>query len=198
MSGPDRVTRIIAGVARGRRLTVPRNGTRPTSDRVRESVFSSLDSELGSWDYLAVLDLFAGSGALGLEAMSRGATHGVLVEHDRQAADVCRRNAAATGLGAHVVMAEVGRWLLADPPRTFDVVFADPPYSLSDDDTDRIVAALVSRGWLADQARVLFERPRAAGRINWPSGFESRNAKRFGDTEIQRAVWYRPYDSSST
>ncbi len=185
------MTRIIAGSARGRRLIVPKNGTRPTADRVRESLFSSLGSQLGSWQGLAILDLFAGSGAFGLEAISRGAASVVLVESDREAAETCRRNAKTVGAdSAEVVQADVSMWLVADATGAFDVVFADPPYVLSDDQADAIAGALVAYSWLAPEAIVAFERPRSAGQISWPDGFADITNKIFGDTEIQRAVWY--------
>lgn len=186
------MTRIISGFAKGRRLTVPKSGTRPTADRVREALFSSVESELGGWGGIAVLDLFAGSGAVGLEAMSRGAASAVLVENDRRAAEVCRRNATIIAAGAQVVQSDVAAWIAAEHAIAFDLVFADPPYSLSDEVTDRIVEALVAHARLAPQALVIFERPRSAAPVSWPAGFKHVRNKRFGETEIQRAVWYGP------
>ena len=123
------MTRIIAGSARGRRLKVPPGQTRPTADRVRESMFAALAHMLGGFDGARVLDLYAGSGALGLEAASRGAPTVVLVERDRSAASVARGNAAAVAVpGVRVVAAPVARFL-AGPGRPFDLVLADPPYA---------------------------------------------------------------------
>ena len=150
------MTRVIAGQAGGRRLAVPPGTTtRPTSDRAREGLFASLLSELGGFDGARVLDLYAGSGAIGLEALSRGAERVLLVESDARAAAVIKANVAAVGLpGATVAIDRVER-LLARPPapeaRThgrFDLVFADPPYALTDDGRDPGAdAACQAAGW---------------------------------------------------
>src|SRR6476469_10915414 len=124
------VTRIIAGRAGGRRIAVPPAGTRPTSDRVREALFSALTADPGL-DGAAVLDLCAGSGALGLEALSRGAAHALFVESDRRAAAVLRRNVAGLGLPGCVVRAAPAAAVLAAPAdRSYDVVLVDPPYAV--------------------------------------------------------------------
>ncbi len=136
------MTRIIAGVAGGRRIETPKGAdTRPTSDRVREALFGALDAR-GALDGAAVLDLFAGSGALGLEAASRGARSVVLVESGREATAVARRNAATLGLdGVRVVQAPVQRYLATathaplDPPA--DVVLLDPPYGFGEAELER-------------------------------------------------------------
>lgn len=121
--------RIVAGAARGRRLAVPAAGTRPTSDRVRESVFAALESAYGSLAGLRVLDLYAGSGAFGLEALSRGAAALTLIERDRRAAAVLRRNVEAVGLpGAAVIVRDVTAVLRTRPAQPYDLVLADPPY----------------------------------------------------------------------
>jgi 16S rRNA (guanine966-N2)-methyltransferase len=122
--------RVVAGTAGGRRLVAPPGrSTRPTSDRTREAVFNALGSQ-GVVEGASVADLFAGSGALGIEALSRGAASAVFVEHDRRALEVIRSNLAATGLAdaATVVAADVERWLAADRG-PFDLVLADPPYA---------------------------------------------------------------------
>src|SRR4051794_623229 len=139
------MTRIIAGEARGRRLQVPVGDvTRPTSDRAREGLFSSLQS-LGDVDGARVLDLYAGSGAVGLEALSRGALSATLVEDDPSALNAIRDNIAHTKLaGAHVVPMKVEQFLAAEPEPRYDVVFLDPPY---DTDVAPVLQALVP--WLA-------------------------------------------------
>ena len=127
------MTRIIGGVAGGRRIGVPAgSGTRPTADRVREALFSSLESEFGSFHGLAVLDLYAGSGAIGLEALSRGAATVVLVESDRKAAEVIAANIKVVGLpGATLLTRPVEKVAAGDNSGgPFDLVFADPPYKL--------------------------------------------------------------------
>lgn len=117
--------RVIAGVAKGRRLEVPRQGTRPLTGRAREAIFSSLAADVSD---ARVLDLYAGSGSLGLEALSRGATSCRFVERDAAAVRVLRRNVAAVGLGGEVVADDVARFLRRTAD-TYDVVFVDPPYA---------------------------------------------------------------------
>ena len=131
------MTRIIAGAARGRRLAVPPGaGTRPTSDRAREALFSTLESLLGAWAGRRVLDLYAGSGAVGLEALSRGAAHALLVESDARAARTLAANVATLGLRRRRGAARPGRAGRRPglPGPAYDVVFADPPYDLADDE----------------------------------------------------------------
>jgi 16S rRNA (guanine966-N2)-methyltransferase len=144
------MTRIVAGAARGRRLRVPPGErTRPTSDRVREALFSSVESAVGSLAGRRVLDLYAGSGALGLEAVSRGAAHALLVESDARAVRVIRVNVAAVGLpGAEIVQSAVERLVADVPGEPYDVVLADPPYALPGDVVTAVLAGL-TRGWLA-------------------------------------------------
>ena len=141
------MTRIVAGVAGGRRLAVPPSGTRPTSDRVREALFSALAHDPGL-SGAAVLDLCAGSGALGLEALSRGAAHVLFVESDRRAAAVLRRNVGAVDLpGAQVRAAPAAAVLAGPPDRAYDLMLVDPPYATSDAEV---------AGWLvaADPSRL--------------------------------------------
>src|SRR5690349_8850661 len=143
------MTRIIAGAWGGRRLATPKGaGTRPTSDRVREGLFSSLESELGGFDGLRVLDLYAGSGALGLEALSRGAEHADFVEKDRSAAATISKNLRELGVPrsrARVHVGPVARFL-SEAPEPFDLVFLDPPYDVPTPDLTTVVAALPQGG----------------------------------------------------
>ena len=179
------MTRIIAGAARGRRLTVPATGARPTSDRVRESMFAALDHLLGGFRGARVLDLYAGSGALGLEAASRGATTVVLVEQDRACAAVARGNAEAVGLaGVRVVTAAVARHL-AGPPEPFDLVLADPPYTMGAIEVGSCLAAL-TRGWLAPGGLVVVERATRGDAVDWPSGLVALRSRAYGSTTL----WY--------
>jgi 16S rRNA (guanine966-N2)-methyltransferase len=179
------VTRIIAGAARGRRLKVPPGEARPTTDRVRESLFASLDHTLGGFAGARVLDLFAGSGALGLEAASRGASHVVLVERDRAAAAVIRENATAVGApGVRVVPASVSTYLAGDP-EPFDLVLADPPYAVNQADVTQFLTAL-TQGWLAPGAVVVVERPTRGGAVGWPAGVVALREVRYGATTL----WY--------
>ena len=183
------MTRVIAGVAGGRRLAVPRGTTtRPTSDRAREGLFASLLSELGTLRGKRVLDLYAGSGAVGLEALSRGAEHVLLVESGARAARVIRDNIEAIGLpGAEVVTDRVARVLARGPgDDRYDVVFADPPYALASGEVSAMLAALQDRGWLAPGALVIVERATRSGPVSWPAGFEPDRARRYGEATF----WY--------
>ncbi len=181
------MTRVIAGAARGRRLAVPPgHGTRPTSDRAREALFSSLESLLGAWAGRRVVDLYAGSGAVGLEAVSRGAAHALLVEADRSAARVVAGNIATLGLpGAelrHGRVEQVVATGLAGPP--YDVVFADPPYDLADDDLRAVLADL--RRHVAEDAVVAVERATRGGTWRWPPGYLGLRSRRYGEATL----WY--------
>lgn len=182
------MTRIIGGVAGGRRLETPRGQTtRPTSDRVREALFSAVESRTGSLDGLRFLDLYAGSGAVGLEAWSRGAGVVTLVEADRRTAALISRNAATLGFPrAHVVASSVTTVLQSTPSAPYDVVFSDPPYPLPDDEVGADLAALVAHGWLVPGALVVVERAAKRSAVTWPSGLEGDRTKRYGET----ALWY--------
>jgi 16S rRNA (guanine966-N2)-methyltransferase len=181
------VTRIIAGAAGGRRLVVPPAGTRPTSDRVREALFSALVADPGLAG-AAVLDLCAGSGALGLEALSRGAAHALFVEADRRTAGVLRRNVAALGLpGAEVRAAGAAAVLGAPADRAYDVVLVDPPYATPDAEVAGWLAAAHAHGWLAPGAVVVVERGRGAA-FPWPPPLRAVRERRYGDTVLHTAV----------
>ena len=200
------MTRIIAGSAGGRRLEVPPGrGTRPTSDRAREGIFLTLDSLYGL-DGIRMLDLYAASGAVGLEALSRGAARAVLVESDPKAVKTIRENARTLGLdGAEVVADRVERFLAKGPggPRgpgaeresgagrsaevgAFDIVFADPPYAVSAEEVTRVLESLRDNGWLIEGALVAFERETRGKALVWPDGFAEERVRRYGEA----SVWY--------
>lgn len=181
------MTRIIAGTAKGRKLkTPPGDGTRPTSDRVREALFSSLEARFGSLRGLRVLDLYAGSGAVGLEAASRGASEIMAVESDRRAAALIAENARTLGLAVEVVAHPVERALASPAQAPFDVVFADPPYPLTADAVDDVLGLLVSGGWLSTGAAVVVERSRRSVEPAWPDGHGAARMKKYGET----VLWY--------
>ncbi|ARP72537.1 RsmD family RNA methyltransferase [Streptomyces pluripotens] len=183
------MTRVIAGTAGGRRLAVPPAGTRPTSDRAREALFSTWQSLLGGpLDGERVLDLYAGSGAVGLEALSRGAAHSLLVEADARAARTVRENVKNLGLaGAEVRAGRAEQVVRAVPPgEPYDLVFLDPPYAVSDDDLREILLTLRTEGWLAGEALVTVERSTRGGEFRWPDGFEAIRARRYGEGTF----WY--------
>ncbi len=178
------MTRIVAGSAGGRRLAVPAKGTRPTSDRVREALFSAVQSAVDLAG-ARVLDLYAGSGALGLEALSRGAAEAVFVESAAGALTVLRRNVAAVGLPGVVRAGKVATVLATGPAEPFDLVFADPPYAV--EDLGRELGLLVSEGWLAQDAVVVVERSRRAPDLTWPDGLEAVRVKHYGETSLHWA-----------
>ncbi len=187
------MTRIIAGTVGGRRIEVPAGGTRPTSERVREAVFSALDAGPGL-DGAAVLDLYAGSGALGLEALSRGAAHALFVESDRRAARTLRGNIAALGLGerAGVRTASVEAVVSAAAPRRYDLVIADPPYPVPNAEVTDVLRAAIGNGWLAPDATVVVERPARSRGFEWPPPLRPQRDRRYGDTIVYTGFCYRP------
>ena len=184
------MTRIIAGTAGGRRLQTPRgDATRPTSDRVREALFSAIEARAGSLHDLRFLDLYAGSGAIGLEAWSRGAAAVTLVESDRRTADLIRSNARTIGCEVAEIAARSVATVLATRPTTpFDLVFADPPYPLVDEAVDEDLRLLMANGWLAEDALVVVERSRRSPEPSWPTGLEplpgKRRQKKYGETTL--------------
>jgi 16S rRNA (guanine966-N2)-methyltransferase len=182
------VTRIIGGAAGGRRLKAPPGEqTRPTSDRVREALFSSLDSSVGSLSGLRFLDLYAGSGAVGLEARSRGAAEVTLVEQDRRTASLIRDNLRTLGFSQVEVVAGAVARILSEPPRApYDVVFMDPPYPLATETVVADLAALLEHGWVAEGAVVVVERATRGGTLPWPAGFVHDRSKKYGETTL----WY--------
>jgi 16S rRNA (guanine966-N2)-methyltransferase len=182
------MARIIGGDAGGRRIRTPTgDATRPTSDRVREALFSAVDAALGSLHGLRFLDLYAGSGAVGLEARSRGAGVATLVERDRRAAAVIRDNVRALGLTQVEVLVSSTASVLARPPRApYDVVFLDPPYAVSNDDVAAALTALCAFDWLTPQALVVVERSSRGPELGWPTGLTGQRRKKYGETTL----WY--------
>ncbi|MDT4942032.1 MAG: rRNA (guanine966-N2)-methyltransferase [Pseudonocardiales bacterium] len=179
--------RIVAGLAKGRRLASPAGATRPTSDRAREALFSSLTTLL-DLDGARVLDLYAGTGAVGLEALSRGAAESVFVESDRGALEVLRRNVRAVGLpGATVVGRSVAGFLSSPPDRPFDLVFADPPYAIAEAELTGVLASLGAPDRLAGGGWVVVERAARSGPPPWPAGLITpARDRRYGDG----VLWY--------
>ena len=183
------MSRIVAGSAGGRTLRVPPKGTRPTSERVREALFSRLD-HLGAVAGAAVLDLYAGSGALGLEAASRGARRVVVVEASREAAGTCRRNARDLALAevCEVVTARVETFLAADAAERFDLALLDPPYDVGEHDLAGVLDALALRR-LEPEAVVVVERARRSGEPRWPAALVGEAVRLYGDT----ALWFATF-----
>jgi 16S rRNA (guanine966-N2)-methyltransferase len=179
------VTRIVAGAARGRRLAVPPAGTRPTADRAREALFSSLESQLGGLGGLSVIDLYAGSGAVGLEALSRGAARVLLVESDRRAADVAKANVRAVGLPGAAVLVRPAERLGPNPDPAYDVLFADPPYDVEAAQLRGVLTGLADGGWLTKEAAVVVERSKRDD-WEWPDGYAALRDRTYGEARF----WY--------
>lgn len=185
------MTRIIGGRVGGRRLLTPDGEhTRPTSDRVREALFSSLESWSGSLHGLRVLDLYAGSGALGLEAWSRGAAEVVLIEADRRTATLIGSNARTLGCPvARVVNGSVPTHLARGADAPYDLVLSDPPYALAVEAVDADLQALAAHGWLADDAMVVLERSKRGPAPTWPAGFGATRSRTYGESLLWSGVW---------
>lgn len=182
------VPRIISGAAGSIILNVPAHGTRPTSDRVREALFSALESR-DALDRARVVDLYAGSGALGLEALSRGADSVVLVERDHTAAKVAGDNARRVAEASEVpvtqvriVESPVQRFLQGAPAQSADLVFIDPPYDLPDDELNTALEAVVPM--CNEDALVIVERSSRSEDLTWPNGLEQIGHKKYGETEL--------------
>ena len=179
--------RIVAGSVGGRLLTTLRGTTtRPTSDRAREALFSTVES-LRPLAGARVLDLYAGSGSVGLEALSRGATAALLVESDRRACEVLRSNVAALGLpGARIICSRVLDALAEPASMACDLLFADPPYALPAAELAEVLRTAAASGWLATDALVVVERASRAPAFDWPEGFEALRDRRYGAATL----WY--------
>jgi 16S rRNA (guanine966-N2)-methyltransferase len=183
------VARVIAGEAGGRRLAVPDGrATRPTSDRAREGLFGTVASIVGPLTGTRVLDLYAGSGAVGLEALSRGASRVLLVESGSRATAVIRQNIEAIGLPGVTLIADRVERVLARGPGSdqYDVAFADPPYAMADVEISRVLSLLADEGWLAPEALVIVERATRSGSVRWPDGFVPDRARKYGEATF----WY--------
>jgi 16S rRNA (guanine966-N2)-methyltransferase len=183
------MTRIIAGVHRGRVIKVPDAGTRPTAERVREAVFSSLIS-LDAVSEIHVLDLYAGSGALGIEALSRGALSCLFVDNNINAINVINKNVADLKINAHVVEVKV-ETLLTNPPASkfkmpAQLIFLDPPYEMTFENIYKVLTLGLTNSWFSPSAILVVETAKRSGDFVWPVGFESLRDKKYGDTR----VWY--------
>jgi 16S rRNA (guanine966-N2)-methyltransferase len=186
--------RVIAGSAGGRRLMVPPGDvTRPTTDRVREALFSAITSWAGTGDRpadltlagLAFCDLYAGSGAIGLEAASRGANPVLIVEADRRIASLAIRNARELGLSAKIQVARAEFLIARAAPNPFDIVFADPPYEVDSAHLNDLLGFVVLGGWVKPPGLVIVERSRRSARLTWPPGFAGTWQRTYGETVVE-------------
>jgi 16S rRNA (guanine966-N2)-methyltransferase len=191
------MSRIVAGSRGGRRLETPTGeSTRPTTDRVREALFSALTSWAGTAAEppadtlagLAFLDLYAGSGAIGLEAASRGAGPVLLVESDARTAALARRNVASLALSADVRATAVETLARVSAGQAYDVAFLDPPYALASDRLDAVVTELVTHGWLAPDGLLVLERSRRSPAPHWPADVEESWDRAYGETVLHFAA----------
>jgi 16S rRNA (guanine966-N2)-methyltransferase len=185
------LSRIIAGSRGGQRIEMPPGDrARPTTDRVREALFSAIAAWAGtaavsverSLAGLAFCDLYAGSGAVGLEAASRGATRALLVERDPRTAQVGRRNAEALGLAVEIVNSPVEQVLRKSPAHPFDIVFADPPYDLDTATVSALIEQLVVKGWVDRGSLIVVERSRRTPKLVWPDVAAKRWSRAYGET----------------
>jgi 16S rRNA (guanine966-N2)-methyltransferase len=186
------VTRIIAGSRKGHRLRTPASSaTRPTTDRVREAAFSLIADWAGTGGEpaqemlagLSFLDLFAGSGAVALEAASRGAAPVLAVESDQATAAIARSNATATRLAVTVLAATVERTIAGHPQARFDVVWADPPYALEGERLTPVLVAVAER-WMAEDGLLVLERSSRDPVPQWPTGVTECWERRYGETTL--------------
>ena len=193
------MTRIVAGSAKGRTLAVPKSGTRPTSEHVREALFSRLD-HMNVLEGATVLDLFAGTGALGLEALSRGAARATLVEKASAAARVASANVRATGLPARVVTADVRAYLGARSGEALtgenDLVFIDPPYDIPEGDMTTVLSALAP--WVGPDSLIVVERSTRAPAPTWPPFLVLEDTRAWGETVAYFAGPPLPKDEESS
>ena len=166
---------------------MPRTGTRPTTDRVRESLFSVLAARLDLTG-AAVLDLYAGSGALGLEALSRGAVSATFVESDARAASVIAKNIAELGVtGATLRRGPVAAVLASGTERPVDLVLADPPYDVAAGEIDALLVALATGGWTTAGTVIVVERRTSSRQLTWPDDWTAWPDRRYGDTRLEMA-----------
>jgi 16S rRNA (guanine966-N2)-methyltransferase len=167
---------------------VPARGTRPTTDRVRESLFNVLVARMDLHG-ASVLDLYAGSGALGLEALSRGAASAVFVESDQRAAAVIDKNITTLGVtGATLRRGTVASVLAAGAAAPVDLVLADPPYEVSEAEVNEMLTALNGYGWTVEGSVVVVERAASGPDLRWPDGWQQWPARRYGDTRLEMGV----------
>jgi 16S rRNA (guanine966-N2)-methyltransferase len=192
------VSRIIAGSRRGHRLATPSGDrTRPTTDRVREALFSAIASWAGTAGVgadealagLSFLDLYAGSGAVGLEAASRGATSVMLVESDRRTARVIGDNARDLGLQVNLRTGRAEEVVSAPPPGPYDVIFLDPPYEVSSGTLARLLRTMLEQGWIAEDALVIVERSSRTEPLTWPEDPADVWSRNYGETVLH--FWQR-------
>lgn len=181
--------RIIAGTAKGHTLKVPKDGVRPTSERVRESIFNRLNSEGITWSSTCVLDLFAGSGAFALEALSRGAKFATAVDQSRSSVSVIRENSVKTKLDVNIIQSDAFNLVPARLPDQYDLVFIDPPYEVANEDITQLIVRLKSNEILKDHGTCIIERSSKTLDLDVPDAFRIVDARNHGDTRLIWLIW---------
>jgi 16S rRNA (guanine966-N2)-methyltransferase len=185
--------RVIAGTHRGRRIaSPPGTTTRPTSDRVREALFSRIEAVYGPFaEDAAALDLFAGSGALGIEALSRGLGHVTFIERERASLAVLRANLDSLALADRSTVLPGDAFRMTQratlPGGPFALLFVDPPYRIDESEVRQSIERLASHGSLAEGAIIVWEHSSSAV-VEWPTGFEDLGARRYGDTTVSMGI----------
>mgnify|MGYP003338603886 FL=1 len=182
-----------SGVGKGRNLFSPKSATRPTSDRAKEALFSTLESEFGSLNDLYLLDLFCGSGAIGVEALSRGAAVVHAVDKEEDATQIARQNFALLegypGIGsASVFTMAAHRYLESLSNITFDIIFIDPPYETKNENVEKILGEIAARQLMKSGGIVAVERETRQSPFTWPMGFEPLKEREYGIATIYYAV----------
>lgn len=190
--------RIIAGIGKGRNLFSPIGQTRPTSDRAREALFSTIESEFGSLNDLYFLDLYSGSGAVGVEALSRGAAVVHSVDKDEKATEVARRNHSLieniTGVGSSSIFTmSAGKYLEQQLGIAFDIIFLDPPYEVANSEIEKIIKQIGDNGFAKSGSLIALERDSKTPAIKWPTGFRALKERNYGAATI----YYAEVESSN-
>ena len=187
--------RIIAGSSKGKTLFSPTGKTRPTSDRAREGLFSSLDSEFGSMSELNFLDLFSGSGAVGVEALSRGAANVYSVEDHSPTAGIAAKNfeLVSNPSGKFTVITSTAERFVANPHQiSFDIIFMDPPYDLANSEIEKILTEINSNNLLKRNGIIAIERETKKAQFAWPEPFIEEKVRSYG----QGSIFYGGYSAS--
>lgn len=185
--------RIIAGLGKGRNLISPKGATRPTSDRAKEALFSTLESEFGTLNDLYFLDLYCGSGAVGVEALSRGAAVVHSVDKEESATSIARQNfemlEKIPGVGvASVFTMNVIRYLETIPNIAFDIIFIDPPYDVKNENIEKVLGEITARDLLKSGGIVAVERETKMARFSWPQGLAPLKEREYGIATIYYAA----------
>lgn len=181
--------RIIAGTAKGHSLVVPKTGVRPTSERVRESIFNRITARNIEWESTRVLDLFAGSGACALEALSRGAQRATAIDKNSDAVQSILRNSEKTKLSLDVIHGDVTKLVRNHRSDSFNLLFIDPPYEFLNESVTQLLVDLKDSGLLEERGIGIIERSSRSDDFAIPEGFTLDDVRTYGDTRVFWLVW---------